>query len=96
VNPARGLLKKRRKCQIVPCEANLPVQTRIVAHRAQSTHIYKFMHVRTAGLDSVFAFLNKAVTLTAEALLATLAEAGTIARREVENWVAIIVRIMWA
>jgi len=54
------------------------------------------MHVRTAGLDSVFAFLNKAVTLTAEALLATLAEAGTIARREVENWVAIIVRIMWA
>ena len=49
------------------------------------------MDARTAGLDSVF-FLNKAVTLTAEALLATLAEAGATARRALENWVAIIVR----
>ncbi len=72
------------------CEAKPPVSTRIRAHRARSTHIDEFMHVRTAGLGSAF-FLKMAVTLTAEALLAILAEAGATARRQVENWVAIIV-----
>jgi len=48
------------------------------------------MDERTAGLGSAF-FLKMAVTLTAEALLAILAEAGATARRQVENWVAIIV-----